>query len=327
MKENTKISVVIPTYNRSEKLRDLLDSLQTATQAIQNNIEIIIVNNNSSKFHTNNYIAAINDLKNKLNITYLFEQQQGRSFALNSGIRNAQSEFIAFIDDDELADKDWLRTIMNWIERNSSAFDYLVGPCLPNWETTPPDWLPALSNSYRGLLGWIEQSDKTESFHTFQGELCGGNCAIRRSTLIELGLFNVKLGRSSKNLMGGEDGDLHRKLKAAGKSGFYDPSMKIYHWIPSSRMTFKYHLTWSYWSGVSNRIRILTDPSQRENVPHLLGIPRYWIKRGFQGLGVFLFELFSFRLTSSSKCLIGAMDFIYLTGLVTGSLQHQRQQR
>jgi len=182
----------------------------------------------------------------------------------------------------------------------------------------PPQWLPANIGMYRGLLGWIEQSDKIALFNEFDGELCGGNCVIRSRTFKELGGFNTLLGRSSTNLMGGEDGEFHRRLKAGGKKGIYDPEMIIYHYIPSERMTVGYHVRWAFWSGASNGLRIKKSIDAREQTAYLIGIPRYWLAKGAKGVLSFMAQTISFNLTKNPKGIIGALDAAYLCGLIFG---------
>src|SRR5690606_6602458 len=129
-------------------------------------------------------------------------------------------------------------------------YDYFGGPCLPDWEASPPLWLPAHQHVYRGLLGWIELSAEPIDYDAFEGELCGGNMIVRRDKFLGLGGFAGSLGRGAANLMGGEDGELHRRLKRSGARGLYVPCLSILHKVPSSRMTIGYHRRWAYWSGV-----------------------------------------------------------------------------
>lgn len=312
-----RISVIVPTFNRSDQISPLIASILNAKEKIAETIELLIVDNNSNAKHKRRYKQIIESLETDVKVVLLTEEKQGRSCALNRGVKEASGEFIAFIDDDETASEGWLHTIQEWTQREEQPIDYVVGPCLPDWESPPPLWLPALSHQYRGLLGWIEQSNKIESFDSFDGELCGGNCLIRKSALVRAGLFNENLGRRDKNLMGGEDGALHRRLKELQMRGMYDPKMIIYHKVPTSRMTYSYHLRWSFWSGVSNYIRVRDDPTQAEPVPFAFEIPRYWIRKGLQGLANSSLLFLTFRMRNNPRFVIGLLDFAYLCGLLS----------
>ncbi|MGE4329784.1 glycosyltransferase [Diaphorobacter sp.] len=318
MTEDVKksLSIIIPTYNRSHQIDKTLKSISDAELPQDMMVEVIVVDNNSQPDHGLRYRELVESYQKKIKLRYEFEKKQGRSHACNRGLNAASSDWVGFIDDDEALDRRWLIQAMHWIE--SAQADYVGGPCLPDWEKSPPDWLPAHAGQYRGILGWIELSHAVVSYDDFDGELCGGNFIARTDLLIQLGGFNTNLGRSAGNLLGGEDGDLHTRLKAAHARGYYDPAFSILHSVPSERMTLRYHFRWAYWSGVANGIRIDNGDSRREDVPYAFGVPRYWFSKAFRGTFIFLAETCCGRLKKNSRAVVGLMDFFYLLGMLLG---------
>lgn len=316
------LALVIPTFNRADQLSKTLESIKIAEKPTQLPISVYLVDNNSTKENTEKYKALVQLYSSYFSIHYLSEPKQGRSNALNRGIAEAEAEFVGFIDDDESIDISWFTVIHNHLQ--NEHIDYLGGPYKPDWEATPPAWLPANVGAYRGILGWIELAEKCISYDDFDGELCGGNCVIKRSIFTAISGFNNSLGRSAKNLMGGEDGEFHRRLKAHKYFGLYDPNLVIYHQIPKSRMTFRYHFRWAFWSGVSNGIRLKTNPLTAEPVPKLWGVPRYWYQKALQGVSRFLFNTLSLTLFKNPNGICGALDALYLLGLFYGkNLKHK----
>lgn len=311
------ISIIIPTYNRSDNILRTLDSLQQAEKPHGLGVEIILVDNNSRPSHGEKYKKIIDTMRPGLNVLYEFESRQGRSFACNRGLSVARTNWVGFIDDDEAIDPQWINRAYHWIQM--TEVDYVGGACLPDWEILPPKWLPAHRGQYKGILGWIELRSQITSYEDFDGELCGGNFIARTELLKKVGQFNTSLGRSDGNLLGGEDGDLHRRVKNAHAKGYYDPLLVILHSIPASRMTMSYHLRWAYWSGVANRIRIEKKLNPREDVPHMFGVPRYWISKAARGVFRFAYEAAFLRITSRSYGIVGLMDALYMLGLVKGS--------
>lgn len=103
-----KTSIIVLTHNRSSLLEKCLDSLLSQTRPSD---EVIVVNNNSSREETKKIMALIR--KHKENVRYLFNKTNSIPRGRNKGIKNAQkgSKIIAFIDDDCLANKDWLENI------------------------------------------------------------------------------------------------------------------------------------------------------------------------------------------------------------------------
>ena len=105
MKGNSlSISVIIVTLDRAESLKETLASLVKQSKQPD---EVIVVDNGSQD-ETKEVILSFSD---RLNVRYIYEMQKGIPYARNTGIRNAANDIIAFIDDDCVADKNWLKYI------------------------------------------------------------------------------------------------------------------------------------------------------------------------------------------------------------------------
>ena len=91
---NALVSVIIPTYNRKESL---LRSVESVLNQTYKNIEIIIVDDNSSD-GTSEKVQEISD--NRVDYIKL-ERNSGACAARNTGIRNAHGDYIAFQDSDD----------------------------------------------------------------------------------------------------------------------------------------------------------------------------------------------------------------------------------
>jgi glycosyltransferase involved in cell wall biosynthesis len=310
-----KLSLIIPTYNRPDLLAVALDHIAKARVPDDMDLTVIISDNNSTARNQEANKAALLSypaLKSK----YLLATQQGRSAALNFALGHTDDDYLGFIDDDEKIDPAWFEVAAGYIREG--GVDFLGGPYKPDWESSPPDWLPVQTGAYRAVLGWIEQSDRAQPFKDFGGSICGGNCIVKRSALLEVGGFATHIGRSKGNLMGGEDDELHRNLMLRGFHGMYDPALIIYHFIPNARMTRSYHLRWAFWSGASHGVRLQWLP--REAVPMLFGLPRYRYSKATAGLLRFARCLFSRAPHSKSRGFAGLMDATFLLGTLYGKL-------
>ena len=104
MKDSLSISVVVITLNRAEWLKDTLDSLVRQTRQPD---EVIVVDNGSQ----DNTEGVVSSFANKLNVKYVSEKTRGIPYARNTGVRNATGDIVAFIDDDCIADENWLKYI------------------------------------------------------------------------------------------------------------------------------------------------------------------------------------------------------------------------
>jgi GT2 family glycosyltransferase len=308
-----RLSIVIPTYNRSELLAVALEHIAKARVPSDMEVTVIVSDNNSAPHHQQANKAALLKYPDMKSV-YLLATQQGRSHALNFALAHTEDEYVGFIDDDEKMDVAWFEVTASYLRQNE--VDFLGGPYKPDWEAAPPDWLPMHVGAYRAVLGWIEQTDRAQPFTAFGGSICGGNCVVRRSALQEIGGFTTRIGRSKGNLMGGEDDELHHNLVTRGFYGIYDPALIIYHFIPNSRMTRSYHLRWSFWSGASIGVRLQWLPP--EPVPSLLGVPRYRYGKAAAGLRRFVQCFLSRAPHSKARGFTGLMDAMHLVGMLYG---------
>jgi len=90
------ISIIIPTYNRGGLIINTINSVLNQTYL---NWELIIVDDGSTD-NTKEIIASVNDSR----IKYIYRENKGPSAARNTGIKNANGEYIAFLDSDD----EWL---------------------------------------------------------------------------------------------------------------------------------------------------------------------------------------------------------------------------
>lgn len=91
----TKISVVIPTCNRRERLRETL--LALANQSVEGDqFQVIVVPNGC----TDGTAEFIEGLPFPIPVTVLSQAVAGRAKARNAGARAARADIVLFLDDD-----------------------------------------------------------------------------------------------------------------------------------------------------------------------------------------------------------------------------------
>jgi glycosyltransferase involved in cell wall biosynthesis len=92
---NSKVSVIIPTYNRADYVLEAIESVLAQTYS---DYEIIVVDDGS----TDETAAVLRPLAEKGVIRCVYQPNQGESAARNHGIRLARGDYIAFLDSDDL---------------------------------------------------------------------------------------------------------------------------------------------------------------------------------------------------------------------------------
>lgn len=277
-----KFSVIIATYNRADELVKTLESLK----GLETNEpwEVIIVDNNSRDNTREVVLEQVDSFP--VPLRYVMEKEQGRSAALNAGIRVAKGEILAITDDDVRVNPHWLRNSAQALERLNC--DYLGGKALPIWGGELPDWLPNRGGKHWGVIALLDYGDEPVEFGD-QVPL-GVNMVFRRECFERAGLWDNSIGRKAGTLLGQEVREWAQRARAAGLRGFYSPDLVVHHVIPEDRLTKKYFRRWFYWHGVSRAILYQNQGLDMESperttldfskVPHIAGVPRYLFRTG-----------------------------------------------
>jgi glucosyl-dolichyl phosphate glucuronosyltransferase len=270
-----QLDVVIPTYNRSQLLRKTLRSLLDARVPPGLDVRITVVDNNS-KDDTREVIMA-EQAKANLPISYVFEKKQGRSPALNAGVAATTGSHVGFIDDDEEIDASWYEAVHSVFTEHD--LDFIGGPYVPRFESEIPAWLPS---EYNSVIGVVDGGTKRVPFdRNYPGILMGGNAVFTRKTLERVGPYSTSLGRSGNRLLSCEDEEMYERLLTAGARGMYVPELVIYHFVPTERLTKRYHRAWCFWQSVSSAV---LDRIRPQPTAYVLGVPRYFYGRALRGM-------------------------------------------
>jgi glycosyltransferase involved in cell wall biosynthesis len=272
-----KFSVVIATYNRADDLAETLTSLGDLTT--DHAWELIVVDNNSTDETPRVVAGAAGTFP--VPLRYLLEREQGRSAALNAGIRVAEGEIIVVTDDDVRVQPEWLDRAAAALEQLNA--DYVGGKVLPIWKGQRPAWIPDRGGRHWAVIALLDYGP--EAFELGDRAPLGVNMAFRRQAFVRAGLFDNKIGRKAGTLLGQEVREWGQRARLAGLRGFYAPDMVIRHVIPSDRLKKAYFRRWFYWHGVSRAILYelkgldMESPERTtldfSKVPHVAGVPRY----------------------------------------------------
>lgn len=224
------------TYNRSSVLGMALDSLVTQ-DAGGLSYEIVIVDNNSTD-DTRQVVESY--IQRDSHFRYVFEKRQGLAYGRNAGIAAAQSDFIAFCDDDIVVPPDWVRKLHESLVKFQEA-DFVGGKVLPLWKTPPAAWLTAMLPPL-ALQDYGEQP-LTVSLEN-QRCLIGACLAMRRRAFERAGYFDTATQRVGNSVGSTEDHDWEMKVWLNGGIGMYVPDVVCYAEIPAERMVKSYHRRW-----------------------------------------------------------------------------------
>ncbi len=276
-------SIVIPTYNRAGDLRETLKSLaRLAPEAAS--WETIIADNNSSDETKQVVAEAAHTFPVALH--YVFEGEQGRSAALNAGIRQARGAIIVNTDDDVRVAPDWLDCIRQSFAQMNC--DYIGGKVVPIWGAPPPAWLPVLgAQHYSRVLAVMHWGEKSIEFGS--SVPLGVNIAFKREAFERVGLWDNRVGRKAGTLLGQEVREWVTRALSVGVRGFYAPQVVVHHIIPAERLHKRYFRRWFYWHGISRALMFEQSGFDVETMSKLkpedrkaqtiAGVPRHLVRK------------------------------------------------
>jgi glycosyltransferase involved in cell wall biosynthesis len=233
------VSVVICShlYERLDQALAAIDSCLTQTLRPEH---VIVVVDGDHELHR---ALAAKDLPVTLR---LLDQRSGLSNARNAGLADVTTEFVAFLDDDAVAEPIWLATLSTHFD--NPAVLGVGGRSVPAWESTASEWFPpellwAVGCSYPG------QTSGTSRLRN----VFGGCACFRTALLRDMDGFSPSLGRMATGAGGAEETDLCLRAAAKVPGGYFmfDPTAVIHHRVPERRASIRYVLERSWAEGRS----------------------------------------------------------------------------
>lgn len=179
-------------------------------------IRIIIADND----HQPSARTLINDLREEIGlpITYVHAPAANICIARNACLDQADADFVAFVDDDELVSPDWIAALIDTAEASGAAA--VLGPVRAIYRHDAPGWMVEgdFHSTYPVVVSGVIQT----------GYTC--NVLIRWSSSYRGLRFDLALGKS-----GGEDTAFFYELTALGGTIAYAPDAVVEEPVPAER--------------------------------------------------------------------------------------------
>ncbi len=211
-----RVSIVIPTYNRIARLKQVIAAIERQTYPLEN-MEVIVVSDGCAD-GTDEYLTNI---ETPLNLRFLVQQNSGPAAARNNGFRSARGEDVLFIDDDVVPSPQLVAEHMRLHAARPGLV--VVGPMI-----APPDfvhspwvaWEQAMLEKQYAAMRRGDWAPTARQFYT-------GNTSLPRQMLINSGGFDERFRRA-------EDIELAYRLEKLGVEFFFSMEAVGYHYAERS---------------------------------------------------------------------------------------------
>ena len=234
------VSVVVCTYSEA-RWDDLVACLQSLEKQTLPPTDVHVVVD-----HNPTLLRRVNEL----GVTALENRElRGLSGARNTGVQSTRGELVAFLDDDAIADPEWLEHLAHPFAdpRVLGTGGYIE----PLWMAQSASWFPpefywVVGCSHRGM-----PSSSAPIRNPFGASMC-----IRRSVFETVGGFHTGMGRTAHAPMGCEETELCIRARQRWPDGrfVYVPDSRVQHRVPSGRTSWRYFVSRCYAEGRSKAL-------------------------------------------------------------------------
>ncbi|MGH7820010.1 MAG: glycosyltransferase family 2 protein, partial [Candidatus Binatia bacterium] len=215
-----KVAICALTFRRNDGLRRLLEGIaRLELDGDGPDIRVVVVDNDPDEGARPVCTSAPDGLR--WPVEYHHEPRRGIAHGRNRavGVARRGSDWIAFIDDDEVPRPRWLKALLE-VQRRTDA-DVVTGPVVPHFPEPVPDWVTRF-----GFFERRRHADGAPIDRAFT------NNVLFRATLLgaDEAPFDVRFA-----LTGGEDVHFFRRLREAGRRIHWADEAEVVEWIPASR--------------------------------------------------------------------------------------------
>ena len=209
-----KVTVVIPTYNRAHLVKDAVESVLNQTYQ---NFELIVIDDGS----TDNTKEVLAIYKDKL--SYIYQENQGRSSARNHGIKLASCEYIAFLDSDDVWFPDKLERQVPVLESAPANVVLVHGyKCIVDENLQP---VSGWELKLRKLYALAEKGEETYENYLHSSCNFTSSILVRKTAIVEVGCYDILIPSL-------QDLDLYLRLLLKGYNFAFisEPPLMKYRW-------------------------------------------------------------------------------------------------
>ena len=250
-----KVSVVVCTYTM-DRWDVFTAAVESALAQTHEPLEVVLVIDGNREV----YEHAVDDFGDQANVViHDNNENRGISYSRTKGAELASGEIVAFIDDDGVAEPDWIeKHVERYVETDAVA---VAGYVAPNWRNEKPDFFP---EEFYWLVGCTETGFAEDGEEVRNGY--GSNVSYKRDVFLDVGGYDVNTGRKGDRHIQAHEAPVGIRIREAyGKGVVYVEDAVVHHTLFAYRGEFRWLVFRSFWQGFSKRVMELLYPGAQGN--------------------------------------------------------------
>lgn len=221
---------------------DICDAIESVAEQSYSPVEIVVVVDGNQELADrlrDQYSGSAEVL------VHCNEQNYGLSYSRTKGVELSSGEVIAFLDDDAIAQPDWIEELARGYEQTDAIA--VGGKMVPKWVAGKPPFLP---EEFYWLIG-VNYGDRLEDWTEVRNTL-GSNMSFRRDVFDTVGGFDEQVGLTGDNQIQAEETELAMRMHDTfGKGMLYNPDAVVAHKVFDYRTDPVWLLRRAFWQGYS----------------------------------------------------------------------------
>ena len=256
-----KISVVVCTYSM-DRYDDFTEAVESVLTQTYDPVEVVLVVDGNPEVYdrVEERFGDRNDV-----VTHCNDENKGLSFSRTKGVELSSGEVIAFLDDDAIAEPDWIEALVDGYEQTDGIA--VGGRMVPEWVAGRPSFLP---EEFYWLIG-ANYEERLEPWSEVRNTL-GSNMSFRRTIFEEVGGFDEGMGLTGENQIQAEETEFAMRMyDTFGKGMLYVPEAVVAHKVFDYRTKPMWLIRRAFWQGYSKRAveELETEGSSNEETAFL----------------------------------------------------------
>lgn len=292
------VAICCLTFRRPSGLRRVLDAVADlhVPPRARSDLSVVIVDNDPD----GSAEPIVEQARERIPwpVTYVVEPRRGIPHGRNTAVAVSEgSDMVAFIDDDEAPERDWLVRLVDTMR--STDADVATGPVMPVFDEPPPRWVR------EGRFFERRRHEDGERIHYARTS----NVLIRRHLLERWREpFDSRFG-----LSGGDDTFFFQRAHRDGATIVWSDRAVVREWVPPSRVSARWLRMREYRRGTTlSRCLLELDPRPRRIAKRIVA--------GIARMGIGSAQVVAGLVLGRRHVAAGARRIWFGAGLLTGLL-------